>query len=234
MAATEDRICHNQRLYMNPQEKAQLQQFLENLVAANGVDKLPEADQLIRKAFSRQPDAAYLLVQRSMLLEQGLAQAKARIAELEEAQAPSRSFLGSGYQANSGARTSAGSPAPYAPAAAAGVPVDGGPAYGAPSFGSGVGSFLGQAAATAAGVAGGAFLFEGLEHLFGNQQSGFGSERFIPSNENVTVNNFYEGQDDGRSDPIDDDDSVTDDDSPVGDDANFDDDSSSDAGSDWT
>jgi hypothetical protein len=233
MRETEHRIHHNQRLGMNPQEKVQLQQFLDNLVAANGVDKLPEADQLIRQAFSRQPDAAYLLVQRSMLLEQGLAQAKARIAELEEAQAPSRSFFGSGYQPNSGARTLPGSPAPYAPAAA-GAPVYGGPAYGAPSAGSGAGSFLGQAAATAAGVAGGAFLFEGLEHLFGNQQSGFGNERFIPSSENVTVNNFYEGRDDGRSDRVNDDGSITDDDSTAGDDANFDDDSSSDAGSDWT
>jgi hypothetical protein len=230
MRGTEDRIYHNQRLYMNPQEKMKLQQFLENLVAAKGVDKLPEADQLIRQAFSRQPDAAYLLVQRSMLLEQGIAQAKARIAELEEAQAPSRSFFGNDYQPNSGARIPLGSPAPYAPAAAAG-PVYGGPAYGAPSAGSGAGSFLGQAAATAAGVAGGAFLFEGLEHLFGHQQSGFGNERLIPSDENVTVNNFYEGRDDGRSDPVNDDDSVTDDDSAATDDANFDDD---DAGSDWT
>jgi hypothetical protein len=198
------------------------------------VDKLPEADQLIRQAFSRQPDAAYLLVQRSMLLEQGLAQAKARIAELEEAQAPSRSFFGSGYQPNSGARTPQGSPAaPYAPAFA-GAPVYGGPAYVAPSAGSGPGSFLGQAAATAAGVAGGAFLYEGLEHLFEHQQSGFADERFIPSNANVTVNNFYEGRDDGRSGPVNDDDSVTDDDSPAADDANFDDDSTSDAGSDWT
>ena len=228
-----DRVYHNQRLPMNPQEKVQLQQFLENLGAASGVDKLPEADQLIRQAFSRQPDAAYLLVQRAMLLEQGLAQAKARIAELEEAQAPSRSFFGSGYQPNSGVRTPPGSPAPNAPAAA-GAPVYGGPAYGAPSVGSGAGSFLGQAAATAAGVAGGAFLFEGLEHLFGPQQSGFGSERFIPSNENVTVNNFYEGREDGRSDPINDDDSVTHDDSVAADDANFDDDPSSDASSDWT
>ncbi len=218
---------------MNPQEKAQLQQYLEALVAAKGVNKLPEADQLIRQALSRQPDAAYLLVQRSMLLEQGLAQAKARIAELEEAQAPSRSFFGSGYQPNSGTQPP-GSPAPYSPAAA-GAPVYGGPAYGAPSAGSGAASFLGQAAATAAGVAGGAFLFEGLEHLFGHQRSGFGNESFIPtSNENVTVNNFYEGRDSGREDPVNDDDSVSDDDAPPDDDANFDDDAAPDSDSDWT
>lgn len=214
---------------MNIQEKAQLQQFLTTLVAAKSIDKLPDADQLIREAVSRQPDAAYLLVQRCMLLEQGIAQSKARIAELEEAQAPSRSFLGEGYQPNLPARASAASPAPYAPAPA------GGPAYGAPTagLGSGGGSFLGQAAATAAGVAGGAFLFEGLEHLFSPEQSGFGAERFVPaSTENVTVNNFYEDQN-GRSGSGGDD-PVADDDTTADDDADFDDDSSSDSGNDWT
>ncbi len=197
---------------MIPQEQAQLQRFLETLVAAKGVNKLPDADRLIRQAIASQPDAAYLLVQRCMLLEQGLAQAKARIAELEDSQAPARSFFGSS--------ASPVSPSAYAPA---GPPSYAGPAYGAPAAGSGFGSFLGQAAATAAGVAGGEFLFEGLEHLFGRQQPGFGSESFLP-NENVTVNNFYEGRDDGHAD----------DDTPVDDDVDFDDDTSSDSGSEWT
>ena len=209
---------------MIPQELAQLQRFLETLVAAQGFNKLPDADRLIRQAFARQPDAAYLLVQRCMLLEQGLAQSKARIAELEESQAPSRSFFGS-----------ATSPAPAAPYAPAAPPTYAGPAYGAPPAGSAAGSFLGQAAATAAGVAGGEFLFEGLEHLFGRQQPGFGNESFLPtSNENVTVNNFYGGRDDGHSERVNDDSSAADDDIPVDDDADFDDDTSSDSGSDWT
>jgi hypothetical protein len=36
------------------------------------------------------------------------------------------------------------------------------------------GSFLGTAAATAAGIAGGAFLFQGLESLLGHHDSGSG------------------------------------------------------------
>jgi len=119
---------------MNAQETAQLQQFLDTLVAAKGVTKLPDADQLIRQAFARQQDAAYLLVQRCMLLEQGLAQAKSRIAELEAPQTSSGSFLGSGYQPGFAARPSAGSPAPYAAGPAA-APVYGPPAYGAPAYG---------------------------------------------------------------------------------------------------
>jgi len=56
---------------------------------------------------------------------------------------------------------------------------------------SGFGSFLGNAAATAAGVAGGAFLFQGLENLFGHQAGAFpGASLPAETVENVTVNNF--------------------------------------------
>jgi hypothetical protein len=55
---------------------------------------------------------------------------------------------------------------------------------------------LGNVAATAAGVAGGAFLFQGLEHLLGNHagngflgtQSGFNS---LTQPVEETINNFY-------------------------------------------
>lgn len=55
----------------------------------------------------------------------------------------------------------------------------------------GAGSFLGSAAATAAGVAGGAFLFQGLENLFGQHSGGFLGQG-APGEvvENVTVNNY--------------------------------------------
>jgi hypothetical protein len=212
---------------MNSQEKAQLQDFLTSLTAAQVENKLPDADRLIREAVSRQPDAAYLLVQRCMLLQQGIAQAKARIAELEESPASSRSFLSEGNLAGT-PRNSA--PSPYAPSPMSASP------YGAPAAsGSGAGSFLGQAAATAAGVAGGAFLFEGLEHLFGHQQPAFGTQGFLPtSNENVTVNNYYDAPNARQTDFDDDDNADSNDDSTADDDAGFNDDSASDSGSDWT
>ena len=48
---------------------------------------------MIQKALAQQPDAPYLLVQRAMLLEQALNQAKAQIAQL---QGQSGNFLGGG------------------------------------------------------------------------------------------------------------------------------------------
>jgi uncharacterized protein len=66
-----------------------------------------------------------------------------------------------------------------------------------------MGSFLGQAAATAAGVAGGEFLFQGLEDLFGGHHgSSFGPTPVGAPPEEVTVNNYYYPEDhyaEGRS-----------------------------------
>jgi uncharacterized protein len=210
---------------MNTQERAQLEQFLDGLVAVKGIKKLPDAEQLIRQAVARQPDAAYLLVQRCMLLDLALSQAKARIAALEEAQGSSGSFLEGGYQPNQAARYASPPPGAASPAPP--------PAYAAPAGGGG-GSFLGQVAATAAGVAGGEFLFEGLEHLFGDRNTGFAPGGFLGvPNEEVTINNYYGNADDPRRDDVsdvdddrsDDDDTPDDDDPPPDDDDNtFDDD----------
>src|SRR3981189_1533140 len=53
---------------MNPQESEVLQNFLDQLVRVRGVDKVPQADAMIKRAVAQQPDAAYLLVQRTLLL----------------------------------------------------------------------------------------------------------------------------------------------------------------------
>jgi len=68
---------------MNPHEQAILENFLDQLVRVRGTQKIPEADAMIRRAVDRQPDAAYLLVQKSLMLGQALEQAKARLAEYE-------------------------------------------------------------------------------------------------------------------------------------------------------
>ncbi len=207
---------------MNTQERSVLENFLNQLAQVRGVTKDREAEQLIRQAFERQPDAAYLVVQRALLVGQALEQAKARLAELEAQAESGRGFLdpaASGWESTGGqpaygnpaAHRSAGQPASYGPA---GQPY-GQPApyaqpgqyvppvqYGAPPFApyaappptgfGGMPSFLGQAAATAAGVAGGAFLFEGIEHLFGHHGSPFVEQgpAAFPTEE-VTVNNYY-------------------------------------------
>jgi uncharacterized protein len=192
---------------MNPQERAALENFLDQLVQIHGVDKIAEADLMIRRALERQPDAAYLLVQRALLLGQALDAAKARIADLERGQAGSnRGFLSSG--------TSGWSAANQAPSAASAAPVPPtqGPSSVAPPSGSapppafpapapqasppGAGaSFLGQVAATAAGVAGGAFLFEGIEGLLGHHGTAIPAQAGTAFPEDVTINNYYSPSD---------------------------------------
>jgi len=161
---------------MTPQENQLLQDFLSQLARVRGATKDPEAQALIARAFADQPDTAYVVVQRALLLEQALKQAQAQIAQL---QARGASFLGGAAPAP--AYTPPAAPAAAAPAAAPGSPWS---------------SFLGNAAATAAGVAGGAFLFQGLENLFGHGGSGF-SGGSMPMEtvenetvENVSVNNY--------------------------------------------
>jgi hypothetical protein len=76
-----------------------------------------------------------------------------------------------------------------------------------PLRGAGTAGFLGQAAATAAGVAGGEFLFQGLENLLSPHSASAANheaQSFIP--QDVTVNNYYgsserpNGADDDRPD----------------------------------
>ncbi len=74
---------------MSPQEQEQLEEFLVRLTHVGYVNKDPQAAEAIAAAFSRQPDAPYLTVQRCLLLTEALADAHARIAELERQQSAS-------------------------------------------------------------------------------------------------------------------------------------------------
>lgn len=169
---------------MTPQESQALQTLLSQLVEVRGIEKDQEADAMIRKAAAQQPDAAYLLAQRALILEQAVEAAKQRIAALERQTAlpastgSGRSFL----DANAWGRstTAAGSATPgYQPAHLSHDSMRGMPGRqggflrgGSPGmFGGGGGSFLGTMAATAAGVAGGAFLFQGLGNLLDGNDS---------------------------------------------------------------
>lgn len=195
---------------MTPQENEKLQNFLGQLKQAQGVQRDPEADAMITAAVSRQPDAAYLLVQRTLLQDQALEAAQSRIAELErQAQAArpasSGSFLGGADTWGNSARSAAapagaypergstlgGNPYPQAGQGAypqgqvpyPGQRQGGWSRLGSGGMGGGGGSFLGTMAATAAGVAGGAFLFNGISNLLNNndgndagQQQGLASD----------------------------------------------------------
>jgi hypothetical protein len=201
---------------MTPQEKDLISTLLTRLKSASGQQKDPEADALIRQAMAEQPDAPYFLVQTVLIQDLSLHNAQNRIAELEQqaAQIQSKptSFLG-GLFGGRGAPPP--QPAPSVPpsgpwtrspqVAASPPPSYGGPQYAPPpgygqpaggvmgSMGSGGGGFLRQAAATAAGVAGGALLFEGISSLFGHQAMGgiMGGQPMMPGLGETVVNNYY-------------------------------------------
>jgi hypothetical protein len=180
---------------MNPQESDALQSLLARLVEIHGVKKDPDADLLIREAIGRQPDATYLVVQRTLLLRAALDEARRRIVARQSAQR-GESTIDPLWGLSSAPEVSAGAEAQERRrlGAAAAPP---GPSYGtptvssAPAGGGVMPSFLGQAAATAAGVAGGAFLFQGVEDLLGHQGGALSTHDVAPQAEDVTVNNYY-------------------------------------------
>lgn len=182
---------------MNTQEKQILENFLTQLVQARVAAKDPQAEALIGDAIAKQPDAAYLLVQRALLLDQALASAKAHIASLEnELQAlrasGSTGFLDSANAwGNSAASRATAAPAPVATQ----TPSAQSPAVPRPGFLGGLGGTLGSIATTAAGVAGGALLFQGIENLFHhNGGSGFLAQQgWTPgAGETTVINNYYD------------------------------------------
>jgi hypothetical protein len=169
---------------MNPQEYEDLRILLSQLVEIHGVKKDPEVDLLIREAIPRQPDATYLLVQRTLLLRAALDEARRRIAALQSTQqqgSASDPLWGFGNPPEAIAATAPHAGPSYATPTVSSAPAGGGVMPG----------FLGQAAATAAGVAGGAFLFQGVEDLLGHHGSAPSAHDIAAPAEDVTVNNYY-------------------------------------------
>lgn len=179
---------------MNTDEKKLLSDFLDQLKSVRGLEKDQEAASMIEAAAREQPDASYLLVQKNLLQDQALNAARAEISALrreleglKQPQGRSGGFLsGNPWSAAPAPRSNQGyqaAPAPMAPAPSG--------ALGSGGFG----SFLGSAAATAAGVAGGAFLFQGIESLMGHHGGGYGFNdtgfQGEHGAENITVNEYY-------------------------------------------
>ncbi len=201
---------------MNPTERELIQSVLDRLARVAGSPKDPEAEALITEGTRRLPDSGYNLVQAVVVQELGLKQAESRIAELErqlaearaaapQAQPQAGGFLGGGNPWGRGSvppvPPQQTQPAYAPPAQQQYAPQQyAAPAAAAPSpWGqSAGGGFLRSAATTAAGVAGGVLLAEGLSSLFSGHHGGggFGSPwggggMAGPVSENVTVNNYY-------------------------------------------
>ena len=86
---------------MTPHEQQLLTQFLQRVNAAQGIAQDSDAHALIQQHLANQPDATYLLVQRAMLLELALEESRQQIALLEhklQRQHPGNSFLSHGLE----------------------------------------------------------------------------------------------------------------------------------------
>ena len=165
---------------MNAQEKDLLTRFLEQLTTARADQKDLEAERLIREAVARQPDAAYLLVQRALQLDQAFqatqAQATKLQAELDESRTgttTSGAFLS---DANAWGARPAAPPGPVSvsgrPLGAA-PPLQAAPAAAPPARPSPWGSnLLGTMAGAAAGVVAGSFLYQGIQGLMHRNETG--------------------------------------------------------------
>ncbi len=165
---------------------------LQTADTSNQTPKDQEASQLIGQLTGQQPSAPYLLVQTLLVQEHALSNATTRIKQLEQqvqqaqqtAQKPTAS---GGFLSGLFGHSSQPAPGPSAGVQQRQMPAQGTPAGGyaqqpsappfpttanmAPSAG---GGFLKGALGTAAGVAGGALLFEGVQNLLGHNAGPFG------------------------------------------------------------
>jgi hypothetical protein len=179
---------------MTPDERRLIDDLFDRLATLENAPRDPEAERAIIDGLRHAPNAAYALVQTALLQDEALKRANARIEELENNSAPqqpsSGSFLDSMRNSVWGQNQSHGSvpnvrPAdnaapPSGPVWNSGQVLNSGyadprstgyapaPGYGAPSTG---GSFLGTAAAAAAGMIGGSLLMGSIRGLMGNHQA---------------------------------------------------------------
>ncbi len=161
---------------MTPQEAQRVRELFDRLASLEGRPRDPEAETLIAQGVQQAPHAIYALVQTVLVQDEALRKADARIRELEAAGEPqSGGFLDSMRDAlfGDGERPRGSVPQVRPQGAPMGVP---------PGFGSGArpeqppaqpqtprqgGSFLGTAAAAAAGVIGGSLLLDGIRSAMG-------------------------------------------------------------------
>ncbi len=173
---------------MQPEERDLITGLFGRLQQFESQPREPEAERLIANLVVRQPSTPYLLTQTVLVQEQALKAAQERIAELEAktaaAAAPS-GFLSSApkigpWGASPAARPAAPPPPPTAQPP--GQPAGGG------------GGFLRTALTTAAGVAGGALLFEGIRNMMGHNPGPFGGSQGLAGTPQQQVPQPPDGQ----------------------------------------
>ncbi|MBB4370077.1 hypothetical protein GGD63_002870 [Bradyrhizobium sp. cir1] len=188
---------------MTPQERQLVDDLFDRLSKLENAPRDPDAIAAISDGLRKAPGAVYALVQTTLVQDEALKRANARIQELEAAHAPepaqSGGFLDTMRDTLFGSSPSRGSvpnvpPREQRPVWNSGQamqqtqPGYGAPppygqaygqgpgqGYGAPPVGGGGGSFLGTAAAAAAGVVGGSLLLSSIRGMMGgSHQQAFG------------------------------------------------------------
>jgi hypothetical protein len=170
---------------MTPEERQLVDDLFDRLAKLEQSARDADAERAIADGLKRAPNAVYALVQTVLVQDEALKRADARIRELSEAAEPQQqqggSFLDTMRSAFGGSRTSVpsvrpgpqGGPDPrwnQGGAMPGGYP--GAAQYAAPPpaqpYGYGGGSFLGTAAASAAGMIGGSLLLNSISSMFGH------------------------------------------------------------------
>jgi hypothetical protein len=180
---------------MTPQERQMVDELFDRLAKLESAPRDPDAAAAINQGLRKAPNAIYALVQTVLLQDEALKRANSRIEELEGAgggeQQPSGGFLDTMRGAIFGQDQPRGS-VPNVPPGGRPVwnsgqamqqaqpPGQYGQApynqpYGQAPMGGG-GSFLGTAAAAAAGMVGGSLLLGSIRSMMGGSQHGFGDQ----------------------------------------------------------
>lgn len=184
---------------MTSEERDLINGLFDRLKTLPPIAKDADADQQIRAQIAALPDAPYHLVQTLLVQEHALQNAQLKINQLQQqlataqpvSSAPGQSggFLSGLFHRQPSAVPP---PLPTYPTTAAMAPSAGG-------------GFLRGALTTAAGVAGGSLLFQGIEDLLGHRSGAFGSMLgggyggggfMPPDNVEVINNNNYYGNPD--------------------------------------
>ncbi|MBH5398606.1 DUF2076 domain-containing protein [Bradyrhizobium sp. CNPSo 4010] len=187
---------------MTPQERQLVDDLFDRLSKLENAPRDPDAIAAISDGLRKAPGAIYALVQTTLVQDEALKRANARIQELEAAHAPGQAQSGGFLETmrdtlfgsspsrgsvpnvppreqrpvwNSGQAMQQTQPGYGAPPYGQAYGQGPGQGYGAGPIGGGGGSFLGTAAAAAAGVVGGSLLLSSIRGMMGgSHQQAFG------------------------------------------------------------
>jgi hypothetical protein len=167
---------------MTPQERQLVDDLFDRLAKLENAPRDKDASRTIAEGLLRAPNAIYPLVQTVLIQDEALKRADARIRELRGEEEGARGgFLDSMRNALTG-QPAHGSVPSVRPASAStpdsrwnsgAALAQAAPPAVAPSQGS---SFLGTAAASAAGVIGGALLLNSISSMFGHRSGAFAAD----------------------------------------------------------